>query len=165
MKMKVRPWPIVAGAALFFAGVGIGVAGGGAKQEPVASVAAIGSAAPMTVSVSVTTTARVTTTATSTVTPRAVPTTVTATVTPAARTVTRTTVRTTTVTAAPPQTSEEEVEQTSEQTQIQGLVGDTSSVYYSNCAAAKAAGVAPLHRGDPGYRSGLDRDNDGIACE
>ncbi len=42
---------------------------------------------------------------------------------------------------------------------------DGSSVYYPNCAAARAAGVAPLHRGDPGYRPGLDRDGDGIACE
>ncbi|WP_405421624.1 excalibur calcium-binding domain-containing protein [Pseudonocardia alni] len=25
--------------------------------------------------------------------------------------------------------------------------------------------MAPLYRGDPGYRSALDRDNDGIACE
>jgi len=40
-----------------------------------------------------------------------------------------------------------------------------ATVYYANCAAARAAGVAPLHRGDPGYRSGLDRDGDGIACE
>lgn len=39
------------------------------------------------------------------------------------------------------------------------------SVYYANCSAARAAGAAPLHRGDPGYRSGLDRDNDGSACE
>ncbi|MFI9634265.1 excalibur calcium-binding domain-containing protein [Nocardia sp. NPDC051929] len=39
------------------------------------------------------------------------------------------------------------------------------SVYYSNCAAAKAAGAAPLRRGEPGYRSELDRDKDGIACE
>ncbi|WP_245837095.1 excalibur calcium-binding domain-containing protein [Mycobacterium bohemicum] len=39
------------------------------------------------------------------------------------------------------------------------------SAYYPNCRAACAAGVAPLHRGDPGYRPGLDRDNDGIACE
>ena len=38
-------------------------------------------------------------------------------------------------------------------------------VYYANCAAVRAAGKAPLHRGDPGYRSGLDRDDDGIACE
>ncbi|MEU0869539.1 excalibur calcium-binding domain-containing protein [Nocardia brasiliensis] len=39
------------------------------------------------------------------------------------------------------------------------------SVYYPNCAAARAAGAAPLHRGAPGYRSALDRDGDGIACE
>jgi hypothetical protein len=39
------------------------------------------------------------------------------------------------------------------------------TVYYSNCAEARSAGAAPLRRGDAGYRSGLDRDNDGIACE
>ncbi len=39
------------------------------------------------------------------------------------------------------------------------------SVYYKNCDAARAAGAAPLHVGDPGYRSGLDRDGDGVACE
>ncbi|MEO6886017.1 MAG: DUF1524 domain-containing protein [Jatrophihabitantaceae bacterium] len=38
-------------------------------------------------------------------------------------------------------------------------------VYYANCAAVRAAGKAPLHRGQPGYRAGLDRDNDGVACE
>lgn len=37
--------------------------------------------------------------------------------------------------------------------------------YYSSCKEAKAAGAAPLYRGDPGYRSGLDRDGDGVACE
>lgn len=37
--------------------------------------------------------------------------------------------------------------------------------YYANCAAARAAGASPLRRGDPGYRGGLDRDNDGVACE
>ncbi|WP_240793599.1 MULTISPECIES: excalibur calcium-binding domain-containing protein [unclassified Arthrobacter] len=40
-----------------------------------------------------------------------------------------------------------------------------SSVYYANCAAAKAAGAAPLYRGQPGYRTGMDGDNDGVACE
>ncbi len=40
-----------------------------------------------------------------------------------------------------------------------------SSVSYPNCSAARAAGVAPLHIGDPGYRAGLDRDHDGVACE
>lgn len=40
-----------------------------------------------------------------------------------------------------------------------------SAVYYANCAAVRAAGKAPLHRGQPGYRSALDRDGDGVACE
>jgi len=39
------------------------------------------------------------------------------------------------------------------------------SAYYPNCKAARAAGAAPLYRGQPGYRPGLDRDNDGVACE
>jgi endonuclease YncB( thermonuclease family) len=37
--------------------------------------------------------------------------------------------------------------------------------YYKNCAAARAAGVAPILRGQPGYSSKLDADGDGIACE
>ncbi|MEV6237860.1 excalibur calcium-binding domain-containing protein [Lentzea sp. NPDC051838] len=40
-----------------------------------------------------------------------------------------------------------------------------AAAYYANCSAAKAAGAAPLYRGQPGYRSALDRDNDGVACE
>ena len=38
-------------------------------------------------------------------------------------------------------------------------------VYYHNCDAARAAGVAPLQVREPGYRPGLDADGDGIACE
>jgi Excalibur calcium-binding domain len=53
------------------------------------------------------------------------------------------------------------------------LVGDPTSAkpaFYAslpipNCATARALGLAPAYRGDPGYRSHLDRDNDGIACE
>lgn len=37
--------------------------------------------------------------------------------------------------------------------------------YYPSCAAARQAGAAPIYRGQPGYRAGLDRDNDGIACD
>lgn len=37
--------------------------------------------------------------------------------------------------------------------------------YFPNCDAARAAGRAPIRRGEPGYRPALDRDNDGIACE
>lgn len=40
-----------------------------------------------------------------------------------------------------------------------------AAAYYQNCAAAKAAGAAPLYAGQPGYRPGLDGDHDGIACE
>ena len=36
---------------------------------------------------------------------------------------------------------------------------------FRNCAAARAAGAAPVRRGDPGYGQHLDRDNDGIGCE
>lgn len=43
--------------------------------------------------------------------------------------------------------------------------GGGSGVYYPNCDAVRAAGKAPLYRGQPGYRAGLDRDGDGIACE
>jgi len=37
--------------------------------------------------------------------------------------------------------------------------------YYGNCSAARSAGAAPLYAGDSGYRSSLDRDGDGVACE
>ena len=38
-------------------------------------------------------------------------------------------------------------------------------VHFSSCKQAREAGAAPLYRGDPGYSSRLDRDNDGVACE
>jgi hypothetical protein len=40
-----------------------------------------------------------------------------------------------------------------------------SSGAFANCAAARAAGAAPVRRGQPGYGSHLDRDGDGIGCE
>jgi len=42
---------------------------------------------------------------------------------------------------------------------------ELQEVYYANCAAVQAAGAAPIHTDDPGYRLGLDRDGDGIGCE
>lgn len=39
------------------------------------------------------------------------------------------------------------------------------TIYYPNCTAARNAGAAPVRRGQPGYASHLDRDNDGIGCE
>ncbi len=38
-------------------------------------------------------------------------------------------------------------------------------VHFSSCKQAREADAAPLYRGDPGYNSKLDRDNDGVACE
>jgi hypothetical protein len=40
-----------------------------------------------------------------------------------------------------------------------------TSVFYGGCREVRAAGAAPLHRGQPGYRAGMDGDGDGIACE
>ncbi|MCQ6553415.1 excalibur calcium-binding domain-containing protein [Streptomyces sp. C10-9-1] len=54
-----------------------------------------------------------------------------------------------TTTAAPETTSEE----------------PAPDVYYDNCDEARAAGAAPLFRGEPGYAPHLDRDDDGVACE
>lgn len=42
---------------------------------------------------------------------------------------------------------------------------DDERASYPNCAAARAAGVAPLGVGDAGYSRALDRDGDGVACE
>lgn len=41
----------------------------------------------------------------------------------------------------------------------------SSGVYFANCAAARAAGAAPIRRGQPGYRPEMDGDGDGVACE
>lgn len=37
--------------------------------------------------------------------------------------------------------------------------------HWSGCDEARAAGTAPIHAGEPGYRPGMDGDGDGIACE
>ncbi|MFE5293889.1 excalibur calcium-binding domain-containing protein [Isoptericola sp. NPDC056618] len=42
---------------------------------------------------------------------------------------------------------------------------EPQSAYYENCDAARAAGAAPVHAGDPGYGGHLDRDGDGTGCE
>lgn len=36
---------------------------------------------------------------------------------------------------------------------------------FPGCNAARAAGAAPVYRGDPGYGEHLDGDGDGIGCE
>jgi hypothetical protein len=39
------------------------------------------------------------------------------------------------------------------------------SVYYEGCDEVRLLGKAPLYRGQPGYGTHMDGDNDGIACE
>ncbi|MGA1806517.1 excalibur calcium-binding domain-containing protein [Sphingobium sp. WW5] len=36
---------------------------------------------------------------------------------------------------------------------------------YRNCREARAAGAAPIYRGQPGFGDHMDGDGDGIACE
>jgi hypothetical protein len=36
---------------------------------------------------------------------------------------------------------------------------------FEDCAAARAAGAAPVHRGQPGYGPHLDGNGDGVGCE
>ena len=40
-----------------------------------------------------------------------------------------------------------------------------ASGVFKNCAAARAAGAAPIHAGEPGWGPHLDRDGDGVGCE
>ncbi len=65
------------------------------------------------------------------------------------------------------QTQQEQThqEQQSVQEQTQQQSQQQSDVYYKNCTAARAAGAAPIHVGEPGYARHLDRDGDGVACE
>ena len=35
----------------------------------------------------------------------------------------------------------------------------------TGCGAAREVGLAPAHRGDPGYWARLDADHDGVSCE
>lgn len=39
------------------------------------------------------------------------------------------------------------------------------SIHYNGCNEVRAAGKAPLFRGNPGYSAHLDGDSDGVACE
>ena len=51
------------------------------------------------------------------------------------------------------------------QAQQQAFASQPQQGAYRNCREARAAGAAPLYRGQPGYGSHLDRDGDGVACE
>lgn len=46
-----------------------------------------------------------------------------------------------------------------------GAVTSGAGREFANCSQARAAGAAPVRRGDPGYGRHLDRDGDGVGCE
>lgn len=58
----------------------------------------------------------------------------------------------------------EEITAAKEET-VEESKSQQKEVYYARCADARAAGAAPILKGEPGYRPELDRDGDGIACE
>lgn len=60
---------------------------------------------------------------------------------------------------------QEASQETTPQSFVQAPPAETSNVSYKNCAAARAAGAAPVYAGDPGYGRHLDRDGDGVGCE
>lgn len=121
-----------------------------------------------------TSTARPTTTTTTTTTPKtttAAPTTTTTTVAPAPETVTVYAPAPTTATQYVPAPAPAPVYVADPEpvyvppAPLAAVPDVPSSVSYANCTAVKAAGAAPIYRGEPGYSSKLDRDGDGIACE
>ncbi|MGY1496062.1 excalibur calcium-binding domain-containing protein [Streptomyces sp. QTS52] len=76
-----------------------------------------------------------------------------------------------TVSATRTVTAEPAVDTDTDTSSVTGSDGGAGSdsggddVYYQNCTAARAAGAAPVHVGDPGYGRHLDRDGDGVGCE
>lgn len=83
-------------------------------------------------------------------------------------TTTPTTVATTlppTTQATAPPTTRATLPPTTQPAPIAPVAAPSPGVYYANCSAARDAGAAPVRRGDPGYGTHLDRDNDGIGCE
>jgi hypothetical protein len=76
----------------------------------------------------------------------------------------QTSVRTTDTSPTPaPQVSPTTSHSSTEPTMTPAPV--SPAVTYTSCAEVRAAGKAPLHRGDPGYSRELDRNGDGVACE
>jgi endonuclease YncB( thermonuclease family) len=48
---------------------------------------------------------------------------------------------------------------------LQSVAQPTAEPLYHSCREARAAGAAPMYRGQAGYNPALDGDGDGIACE
>jgi hypothetical protein len=156
---------VVLGAVVLAAGMGLA----GCSLSPTDQEAA----APATVTTSVVVTSNAVQTMRV---PTTVPTTVTV---PTTATATKTEISTSLVTitvteagapeAAPPAEPEEPapaLQQLVPEIPEPEPVPDASpSGPFGNCTEARAAGAAPVYRGQPGYSSKLDRDGDGVGCE
>ncbi|MEH7526372.1 excalibur calcium-binding domain-containing protein, partial [Bacillus sp. JJ1503] len=59
------------------------------------------------------------------------------------------------------------VEEKLKQEEADRLAQEQKQVFvnYKNCSEARAAGAAPIYKGEPGYAKHLDRDGDGIGCD
>jgi hypothetical protein len=64
----------------------------------------------------------------------------------------------------PPQQQAEMLQSVQIERQRHPIESDETEAF-RNCAAARAAGAAPVYAGEPGYGAHLDRDGDGIGCE
>ncbi|MDV6266995.1 excalibur calcium-binding domain-containing protein [Rhodococcus globerulus] len=159
---KRRKWPWIAGvAAAGVAVIGIAAGTGGSEESKTP-------AATSSTTVAATTTQATTTTTVKTTTSAAAPTTTT-TVAPTTTTTLAMVplvpqVTTTTQYVPPPPVYTPP--KTTEPAYVPPPVKvPNAGVKYANCDEAKAAGAAPILRGEPGYAPKLDRDNDGIACD
>ncbi|WP_082043770.1 excalibur calcium-binding domain-containing protein [Mobilicoccus massiliensis] len=156
------PRPLALGAGgllLFLTGLTVGSSGNDADVD---ALAAQRLAEMPTPTVTTTLPAEPAPTVTVTSTPPPAPT-VTVTAEPLVRTVTKTA-------EAPPQAAAEPSADSRDawadySDEAQDPPVDEPGASYGNCSEARAAGVTPLHRGDPGYAPHLDRDDDGVACE
>lgn len=57
------------------------------------------------------------------------------------------------------------IEQVAADTRLSRLRPPQQGDEWGGCNDARAAGTAPIYRGEPGYRANMDGDGDGIACE
>ncbi|UYY57035.1 excalibur calcium-binding domain-containing protein [Sphingomonas sp. S2-65] len=70
-----------------------------------------------------------------------------------------------TITTAPADTQRRKRTAPGASTARRTAIQSGEGAYFANCSQARAAGAAPVRRGDPGYSRKLDRDGDGIGCE
>ncbi len=57
------------------------------------------------------------------------------------------------------------IEQVAADTRLSRLRPPQQGDEWGGCNDARAAGTAPIYRGEPGYRANMGGDGDGIACE